>query len=97
MSDTTFPNAVPLWAVACLGKQVRLLRQFEGPACTYLAGSTGTLISIQAPVEGWQSLHATVALDAEDPSYEENFAFDEICPAAGVLGNFNCDAGLIEF
>lgn len=89
-------NTVPLWVVANLGKKVILKQDFVGSCETYRAGCEGTLVSIQAAIDGWQSLHATVALDPNDISYEENFTFDQIKPAAGVIGCFHPQEGLIH-
>jgi hypothetical protein len=90
-------NTIPLWVVANLGKKVRLTKDFIGTCETYRAGWEGTLVSIQAPIDGWQRLCCTVALDPNDISYEENFSFDDIKPAAGCLGSFQMEQGLIHF
>lgn len=90
-------NSIPLWVVANLGKKVVLKNDFEGACETYLAGCEGLLVSIQAPIPGDQGLHVTVALDPNDPGYQENFTVDQVKPAAGILGSFHMEQGLIYF
>lgn len=90
-------HTIPLWIIASLGKKVRLAKPFEGSCETYPVGWEGTLISIQAPVDGWQTLHVTVALDPNDVSYEENFSLDDIQPISGATGSFLLEEGLIRF
>lgn len=90
-------HTIPLWIVASLGKKVRLAKPFEGTCDTYPAGWEGTLISIQGPVDGWQTLHVTVALDPNDISYEENFDLESIKPLAGEMGVFDIENGLLHF
>jgi hypothetical protein len=90
-------NSIPIWIVASLGKEVVLRRDFVGTCETYRAGCRGRLVSIQAPIDGWQSLHVTVALDPNDISYEENFAFEDIKPVAGEIGSFDMQNGLLHF
>ena len=73
-------SAVPAWVVDSLGKRVITRRELVGPCEVYPAGSVGVLVSIQAEIPGWQSGGVTVALDADDISYEENFSFEDIRP-----------------
>lgn len=91
-------NTIPLWVVANLGKKVMLTKPFQGAVRTYPAGWKGTLISIQAPVEGYQRFHVTVGLDAEDLGYEENFRVDEIRPLQDRISfSLNIEQGLMRF
>lgn len=91
-------NTIPLWVVANLGKQVLLTKPFKGAVRSYPAGSKGVLISIQAPVAGYQRFCVTVALDEEDLGYEENFSVDEIRPLVDRMNvSLNLEQGLMRF
>jgi hypothetical protein len=91
-------NTIPLWVVANLGKKVLLTKGFQGAVRTYPAGWKGTLISIQAPIKDRQRFGVTVALDADDLGYEENFSVDEIRPAADHMSvSLNFEKGLMRF
>lgn len=68
---------IPLWAVANLGKKVVLVHEFCTPTGMYLPGSEGIITGIRHE-NG--AVFATVAIDPDDPTYLENFEFDEIRP-----------------
>jgi len=88
---------IPLWIVASMGKKVALEREFVGPCETYLAGCEGRLTSIQVSEETGD-FYVTVALDANDPSYLENFAFDAIRPASRqITFSLDIEEGFIAF
>lgn len=89
-------HEIPLWVVATLGKQVVLTVKYEGPCTAYPAGWEGILTSIQVDDEG--GFYVTVALDADDPSYLENFDFDQVRPAT-YKASFQIDAerGILIF
>lgn len=68
---------VPFWVVSSLGGKVQLSKPYSDGLRVHQAGSTGTLISIQAGVKG---AYATVTLDADVTASEENFRFSHIRP-----------------
>lgn len=81
-------NEIPLWVVASLGKPVALVSSFEGAVRVYGPGSRGVLDSINA--DGSGGFYATVALDREDPSYLENFTFNQVRPVSSRV-SFSLD------
>jgi len=87
---------IPLWVVASMGKNVALVRDFVGPCETYLTNCQGRLTSIQVDDEG--GFFVTVALDEKDPTYWENFAFDDIRPVPmQVSFTLDIEEGFIGF
>lgn len=87
---------IPLWVVASLGKRVALVKDFVGPCETYEAGCEGVLTTIQADDGG--SFHVTVALDPNDPTYWENFTFDQVRPPhAQITFQLDIERGAIVF
>lgn len=71
---------VPEWAVSCLGGLVGFTRQVELGERIYQRGDSAVFVSIQS---GWPDSaqpYATIALDPEDPGWEENVPFDAIEP-----------------
>lgn len=89
---------IPLWVVASLGKEVVLRREFVGACETYLPGCRGILTSIQISDNGKGDAYVTVALDAHDPDYWENFAFEDIRPVPmKVSFTLDIEEGYIAF
>jgi hypothetical protein len=89
---------LPLWIAASLGKKVTLTRPFVTAWDTYPMGwEHGVLVAVMADYYSGE-IHAIVALDPNDPSYFENFAFDAIRPPEYTI-NFTLDIeeGFIEF
>jgi len=73
-------SKVPDWVIPVLGASVSFTRQIELGGRIYSRGDSATLVSIQS---GWPHAvepYATVALDPQDWSYEENVPFDAIEP-----------------
>jgi hypothetical protein len=88
---------IPLWVVASLGKEVALTVPFVGPCETYPVGSVGILTSIQWNENGG-GFYATVAIDHDDPSYLENFSFNQVRPIRSRVGfSLNIEEGVIAF
>ena len=69
---------IPFWIVSSLGAKVQLSKPYSDGLRVYQAGTTGTLISIQAGTKG---AYATVTLDADNTAAEENFRFNQLRPA----------------
>lgn len=90
---------IPLWVVVSLGKEVMLKGEFVGPCETYAKGCRGTLHSIEVYHANYGGApYVVVALDPADPSYLENFRFDEIEPVADrIKYSFNPQEGVIAF
>jgi hypothetical protein len=99
MALEDFKLEVPLWIVACLGKQVALAVEFVGPCETYSKGCQGILHGIECyPWNNGGAPYALVALDPKDPSYVENIAFDAIEPSASrVRYSLDVQRGLVAF
>ena len=79
-------SAVPEWVVQYLGRLVMLRREMEIGGDVYQVGYPARLASIQS---GWGETalpgrpelpYATIALDPQDCSWEENVLFDDIEP-----------------
>jgi len=79
-------SAVPEWVVQYLGRVVMLRREIEVGGNVYPVGYPARLVSIQS---GWgytalpgrpELPYATIALDPQDWSWEENVLFDVIEP-----------------
>lgn len=94
-----FMSQIPLWVVVSLGKEVMLRGEFVGPCETYAKGCRGTLQSVEVYQANYGGApYAVVALDPLDPSYLENFRFDEIEPVANrIKYSFNPQEGVIAF
>lgn len=89
-------NQIPLWIVASLGKTVELVFRFRGAVQTYEPGYQGILHGIHVGESGRCVL--TVALDEEDPSYLENFYFDQVRPAQDRIEfSLDLEQGAIAF
>lgn len=89
-------SVIPLWLVACIGRRVALNCDFREYGALYPAGHVGRLTSIMARPDG--TLYATVAIDAADPDYWENFEFDQLRPAtAEVQFDLDIEQGRILF
>lgn len=88
-------NTIPLWVVACLGKQVALKVDFQlDPQLPlYRAGHLVKLQSIEAGEDG---PYACVQMQADDWGDLESFSFDDLRPLAGTLGCFDMEHGLIR-
>lgn len=71
---------VPDWAVSCLGGSVSFTRQVELGGRIYSRGDSAIFVSIQSGWPDSNQPYATIALDAEDPGWEENVSFDAIEP-----------------
>lgn len=77
---------VPEWAVQHLGRVVMLRRELEAGGNVYGRGYPARLVSIQSGWghSGWpghaETPYATIALDPEDWSWEENVLFEGIEP-----------------
>lgn len=79
---------IPLAVVACLGKEVSLLREFVGPVGRYPAGTRAVMSSLE--YEEGKGLRAHLALDPNDASYLEPFAIADIEPVGGLV-SFSLD------
>jgi len=99
MQPEDFMSKIPLWVVACLGKEVMLKGEFVGPCETYARGARGVLCGIETyPWNFGGKPYALISLDREDPGYVENFPFEDIEPVADrIKYSFDPQQGVIAF
>lgn len=72
-------SKIPEWLLESLGRTVSLTRSFETPVGVFERGYPALLVSIQSGIPDLDPRpYVTIALDPEDPSWEENISFDGI-------------------
>jgi len=93
-----FMSQIPIWVVACLGKEIMLEREFVGACETYEKGCRGRLTAIDTDPENGYAPYAIVALDPNDEGYFENFEFFDIRPVTDTVKfSVNIEKGIIAF